>query len=72
MMCRSVKVADLQAEVGDIIELASGSSEDAEGDSVPLALLQAMWQTKKGGYNLLNLQLHYASTCLMLCTANLA
>ena len=47
-MRRSVRVADLQADVGDIIELASGSSDDADGADVPLALLQAIWQTKKG------------------------
>ena len=45
---RSVKVAEIQANVGDIIELAPVDNEVADAVGPPLALLQAMWQTKKG------------------------
>lgn len=41
-------MAQLQADVGDIVELAPAADDKAEDAGVPLALLLAIWQTKKG------------------------
>lgn len=48
MLCRSVKLAELLINVGDIVELAPADSDKTDGAEPPLALLQAIWQTKKG------------------------
>ena len=48
MLCRSVKLAELLINAGDIVELAPADSEETDGAEPPLALLQAIWQTKKG------------------------
>lgn len=52
--CRSAQVGELQVSVGDIIELAPVDEEEADDAQTPLALLQAIWQTKKGQGSLLS------------------